>query len=86
VGAPAGYIGCGPGYNLEAGREFTENAQVVQERRMDLLDDEEPRWRLEQAVERRKAREQAQGRPLSRRTVNARFRNGEHLDLMHQQD
>jgi hypothetical protein len=24
--------------------------------------------------------------PFSRRTVNARFRNGEHLDLMHQQD
>jgi hypothetical protein len=60
--------------------------QVVQERRTDLLDDEETRWRLEQAVERSKAREQAQGRPFSRRTVNARFRNGEHLDLMHQQD
>lgn len=59
--------------------------QVVQERRTDLLDDEETRWRLEQAVERSKAREQAQGRPFSRRTVNARFRNGEHLDLMHQQ-
>jgi hypothetical protein len=60
--------------------------QVVQERRTDLLDDEETRWRLEQAVERSKAREQAQGRPFSRRTVNARVRNGEHLDLMHQQD
>ena len=60
--------------------------QVVQERRTDLLDDEGTCWRLEQAVERSKAREQAQGRPFSRRTVNARFRNGEHLDLMHQQD
>jgi len=42
-------------------------------------------WRLEKAVERSQARERAQGRVFSRRTVNARFRNGEHLDLMHQQ-
>lgn len=59
--------------------------QVVQERRMDLLDDEDTRWRLEQAVERSQAREQAQGHPFSRRWVNARFRKGKHLDLMHQQ-
>jgi hypothetical protein len=60
-------------------------AQVVLERRTDLLEDEDTRWRLEEAVERSKAREHAQGRPFSRRTVNARFRKGEHLDLMHQQ-
>jgi len=59
--------------------------QVVLERRTDLLDDEDTRWRLEEAVERSKAREHAQGSPFSRRTVNARFRKGEHLDLMHQQ-
>ncbi len=59
--------------------------QVVQERRMDLLDDDETRWRLEQAVERSKVRERAQGQPFSRRTVNARLRRGEHRDLMHQQ-
>jgi hypothetical protein len=59
--------------------------QVVLERRAELLDDEETRWRLEQAVERSRARERAQGRPFSRRTVNARLRKGEHLDLMHQQ-
>ena len=59
--------------------------QVVLERRTDLLDDEDTRWRLEAAVERSKARERAQGRPFSRRTVNARLRKGEHLDLMHQQ-
>jgi len=58
--------------------------QVVLERRTDLLD-EDTRWRLEEAVERSKAREHAQGRLFSRRTVNARFRKGEHLDLMHQQ-
>ena len=59
--------------------------QVVLERRAELLDDEETRWRLEDAVERSKARERAQGRPFSRRTVNTRLRKGEHLDLMHQQ-
>jgi hypothetical protein len=47
--------------------------------------DQETRWRLEDAVERAKAREQAQGRPFSRRQVNAGFRAGEHRDLMHQQ-
>jgi len=59
--------------------------QVVLECRTELLDDEDTRWRLEEAVERSKARERAQGRPFFRRTVNARLRNGEHLDLMHQQ-
>ena len=59
--------------------------QVVLERRTDLLDDEETRWRLEDAVERSKARERAQGEVFSRRTVNARLRKGEHLVLMHQQ-
>jgi len=59
--------------------------QVVQERRIDLLDDEDTRWRLEEAVERSKARERAQGCPFLRRTINARFRKGEHRDLMHQQ-
>ena len=59
--------------------------QVVLERRTDLLDDEDTRWRLEEAVERSKAREHAQGRPFSRQTVNAHLGKGEHLDLMHQQ-
>ena len=47
--------------------------------------DQETRWRLEDALERAKAREQAQGRPFSRRQVNASLRAGEHRDLMHQQ-
>ncbi len=59
--------------------------QVVLERRTELLDDEDTRWRLEDAVERSTARERAQGQAFSRRTVNARFRKGEHRDLMHQQ-
>jgi hypothetical protein len=47
--------------------------------------DQETRWRLEDALERAKAREQAQGRPFSRREVNANLRSGEHHNLMHQQ-
>jgi hypothetical protein len=60
--------------------------QVVQKDGSELLAlDQETRWRLEDAVERAKAREQAQGRPFSRREVNASLRNGEHHNLMHQQ-
>ena len=59
--------------------------QVVLERRMELLDDEDRRWRLERAVERSQARKRAKGQAFSRRAVNARFHKGEHLDLMHQQ-
>lgn len=47
--------------------------------------DEETRWRLEDAVERARAREAAQGRPFSRRDVNARLCACEHHTLMHQQ-
>jgi len=47
--------------------------------------DEETRWRLEDAVERARAREDAQGRLFSRRDVNSRLRAGEHYTLMHQQ-
>jgi hypothetical protein len=47
--------------------------------------DQETSWRLEDALERAKARDEAQGRPFSRREVNIRLRNGEHRDLMHQQ-
>jgi hypothetical protein len=47
--------------------------------------DQEASWRLEDALERAKAREQAQGRPFSRREVNASLRDGEHHNFMHQQ-
>ena len=47
--------------------------------------DQETRWRLEDAVERSRAREEAPGRPFSRRDVNARLRACEHHTLMHQQ-
>jgi Plasmid pRiA4b ORF-3-like protein len=55
------------------------------ERRPEIFDDDETRWRLERAVERSQAREHAQGRPFSRRAVNARLGRGEHRDLMHRQ-
>jgi hypothetical protein len=47
--------------------------------------DQETCWRLEDALERAKARDEAQGRPFSRREVNASLRDGEHHNLMHQQ-
>lgn len=59
--------------------------QVAMERRPEVLDDDDTKWRLERAIERSRARERAQGRPFSRRAVNGRLRRGEHCDLMHQQ-
>jgi hypothetical protein len=47
--------------------------------------DQDARWRLEEALERAKAREEALGRPFSRREVNASLRDDEHHTLMHQQ-
>ena len=59
--------------------------QVALDRRPEVLDKDETRWRLESAVGRSQARERAQGRPFSRRAVNTHLRVGEHRDLMHQQ-
>jgi hypothetical protein len=59
--------------------------EVALDRRPEVLDDDETRWRLEQAAERSEARTRAQGQPFSRRAVNARLRQGEHRVLMHQQ-
>jgi hypothetical protein len=59
--------------------------QVVVEHRPEVLDNEETRWHLERAAERSKARERAEGRPFLRRTVNHRFRRGDHRELMRQQ-
>ncbi|HME20482.1 MAG TPA: plasmid pRiA4b ORF-3 family protein [Acetobacteraceae bacterium] len=59
--------------------------QVALDRRPEVLDDDETRWRLESAVEHSQARERARGRPFSRRAINTRLRDGEHHDLMHQQ-
>jgi hypothetical protein len=75
--------------SLDSRGDLTTMAEIIgdiaRERRLEILDDEETRWRLEQAIERSQARERAQGQPFSRRTVNARLGRGEHRDLMHQQ-
>ena len=60
-------------------------SDVVLENPPEVLDDPDTRWRLENAVERSKAREHARGQSFSRRVVNDRLRKGEHLVLMHQQ-
>lgn len=58
---------------------------ITRERRLEILDDAEVRWRLERAIERSQARERAQGKAFSRRTVNARLGEGAHREFMHQQ-
>jgi hypothetical protein len=67
------------------GRSRSPEYAVVLEDRPEVLADQETRWRLEDALERGKARERARGRPFVRRTVNAQLRNGEYHVLMHQQ-
>ena len=59
--------------------------KVVIEGRREVLDDADMRSQLEDALERAKERELWKGRPFSRRAVNADFRRGRHLVLMHQQ-
>jgi hypothetical protein len=76
--------------SLEAFEDLDTMVEVLQEvvqkdASEKLALDQETRWRLEEAVERARAREEAQGRPFSRRDVNARLCAGEHHTLMHQQ-
>src|SRR5277367_2176903 len=77
-------------FSFEALEDLDTMVEVLQQ--VALKDGSEPlaldqatSWRLEDALARAKAREEAQGEPFSRRQVNARFRAGEHLNLMHQQ-
>ena len=77
-------------FSFDALEDLDTMAEVLQQIALKdgsevLALDQETRWRLEDALERSKAREQAQGRPFSRRDVNARLRDGEHHTLMHQQ-
>lgn len=89
-GGPRGYLaGLDEASSLDALEDLQTMAgilrQVVLEDRPELLDDQDTRWQLEDALDRSKARERARGRPFSRRSVNARLGKGEHLLLMHQQ-
>ena len=70
---------------LRTGRPWPRSSARSSERRTDPLDDEDTRWRWSRPSSGQSARA-GPGRPFSRRTVNARFRDGEHHNLMHQQD
>jgi hypothetical protein len=89
-GGPEGYFaGLDEATSLDAVEDLDTMAEILRavalERRPEGLDDDETRWRLEEAVARSRARECARGQPFSRRSVNVRLRKGEHRELMHQQ-
>ena len=78
------------GFSFEALEDLDTIVEVLQEVALKdglevLALDQETCWRLEDALARGKAREEAQGRPFSRRDVNASLRDGEHRNRMHQQ-
>ena len=58
--------------------------EIVLDGQHELLDDEDKRWELEDAVERCRRRQPFLADGFSRREVNARFRQDEHRRLMHQ--
>jgi len=77
-------------FSFDALEDLDTTVEVLQQAALKyksepLALDQETRWRLQDALERAKAREEAQGRPFSRREVNASLRDGEHHNLMHQQ-
>ena len=77
-------------FSFDALEDLDTMAELLQQIAMKdgsevLALDQETRWWLENALERAKAREHAQGRPFSRRDVNASFRDGEHHNLRYQQ-
>jgi hypothetical protein len=77
-------------YSLDALEDLDTMVEVLQQVALKdgsevLALDQETRWRLEDVLERGKARERAQGRPFSRRDVNSSLRDGEHHNLMYQQ-
>ena len=78
------------GFSFDALEDLDTVVEVIQQVAQKdgsepLALDQETRWRLQDALERAKAREEAQGRPFSRREVNASLRDDEHHNLMHQQ-
>jgi hypothetical protein len=90
-GGPESFVarrnGC---YSLDAFEDLDTMVAVFQQVALKdgsevLALDQETRWRLEDALERSKARERAQGQTFSRRDVNAKLHDGQYRDLMHQQ-
>ena len=78
-GGPASFMDHGhDGYSFDALEDLDTMVEVLQQVALKdgsepLALDQETSWRLEDALERGKAREEAQGRPFSRRQVNAVF-------------
>ncbi len=88
-GGPAGYLERrAAALSLEAFDDLDTIVdilkQVVIERRPEVLDNVQTRWQLEHALDRTTTRHRWQGQPFSQRAVNARFRCGEHRELMRQ--
>jgi hypothetical protein len=69
--------------DLAAVADFVD--QVVLRERRDLLKDDALIEEMRNVLERAEARHSWQGQPFSRKAVNARLKNGDHLALMHQQ-
>ena len=69
--------------DLAAVADFVD--QVVLRERRDLLKDDALIEEMRNVLERAEARHSWQGKPFSRKAVNARLKNGDHLALMHQQ-
>lgn len=90
-GGPESFMArCDDRFSFDALEDLDTVVEVLQQVALKdgsepLALDQETRWRREDALERAKAREQAQDRPFSRRDVNASLRDGEHHNLMHQQ-
>lgn len=58
--------------------------QILRHGRDSVLEDEDRAWDLRDALDRSESRQRAKGQAFSRRAVNKRLREGEHLVLMHQ--
>lgn len=89
VGGPEGYqVRREAWLSCEAMEDLDDLAEmlkaVVLDGRHELLD-EERREAMRDILERMRVREEWKGLPFSRKAVNARLRDGEHLVLMHQQ-
>ena len=90
-GGPESFMACRDDrFSFDALEDLDIMAEVLQQvtlkdRSAPLALDQDTRWRLEEALEWAKAREEAQGRSFSRREVNASLRDDEHHNLMHQQ-
>ncbi len=88
-GGPEGYLARrDEAMGLDALEDLDTMASLLEEialeGKRELLDDEDTRWALEDAVERSRARQPFLADGFSRREVNQRFRQDEHRRLMHQ--